>query len=252
MNRLRYLVPNSITAAALTCGLIAMWLAMNEAVYEATWWVIYATLLDRMDGGVARALKASSKVGSQFDSFSDFTSFGLAPAFLFMCVVGSDPGLFSALAVLAFVLASALRLARFQASEGSEMYSGVPTTMAGGIFATALNVSFAYDVVPADHIELYAGLLLLFSVLMNVPWMRYERIGKEKSRVFRFLVPSLAVLCIVLIFMRSFMEIVLAITSSGLVMGPVISFIARKKRASEAQGATPVEDNPSTGNESHQ
>ena len=234
MKKLRYLVPNSITAAALTCGVVAMWLAMNDAAMEATWWVMYATLLDRLDGGVARALKASSKVGSQFDSFSDFTSFGLAPAFIFLGVAGSEPGLVVALAVLVFVLGSAIRLARFQAAEGSDLYSGVPTTMAGGIFAVVINVSLTHDVSPADHVVLFAGLLAVFGVLMNVPWMRYERIGKESARGMKFVVPALAVLCAVLVFVRSYIEVVLFVTGSGMILGPIFALRARMKARPDA------------------
>ena len=41
--------------------------------------IFLAALLDAIDGRVARALKAESKIGGQLDSLADFFNFGIAP-----------------------------------------------------------------------------------------------------------------------------------------------------------------------------
>ena len=63
MKSLRYLVPSSVTALALACGVLAAVYGAQGKPVEGSWWVLYATILDRMDGILARALKATSKFG---------------------------------------------------------------------------------------------------------------------------------------------------------------------------------------------
>ena len=42
--------------------------------------IVFAALLDGIDGRVARLLKASSQFGAELDSLADFVNFGVAPA----------------------------------------------------------------------------------------------------------------------------------------------------------------------------
>src|SRR4051812_1624537 len=79
---LRYLAPNLITLSSMIFGLVSLWSAHNGNFALAAWLIIYAVLCDRIDGLVARALKATSELGMQLDSFADFLNFGVAPAYL--------------------------------------------------------------------------------------------------------------------------------------------------------------------------
>ena len=75
--RLRYLAPNLITAASLVFGLVSLSAAHRGDWRLAGWMIIYAVMCDRLDGLVARRLKATSEFGVQLDSFADFLNFGL-------------------------------------------------------------------------------------------------------------------------------------------------------------------------------
>ena len=44
--------------------------------------IIFAALIDGLDGRIARLIKGTSKVGKELDSLTDFVSFGIAPAFI--------------------------------------------------------------------------------------------------------------------------------------------------------------------------
>lgn len=150
--RLRYLAPNLITASSLVFGLVSLSAAHRGDWRLAGWMIIYAVMTDRLDGLVARRLKATSQLGVQLDSFADFLNFGLAPAFLMYTFLRSpamvagpldlpyDHGwarAYLATACVIWVLAAVFRLARFNvaAEDGvpTRIYFGVPTTLAGGL-----------------------------------------------------------------------------------------------------------------------
>ena len=57
---LRYLAPNVVTCLSMLCAVFAMQAALRGEIVVACWWVAYSTLTDKLDGIVARALKASS------------------------------------------------------------------------------------------------------------------------------------------------------------------------------------------------
>ncbi|HEU0201560.1 MAG TPA: CDP-alcohol phosphatidyltransferase family protein, partial [Burkholderiaceae bacterium] len=75
-----YLLPNLFTLAALFAGFYAIVQAMNQHFELAAIAIFAAMVLDGMDGRVARLTNTQSPFGEQFDSLSDMTSFGVAPA----------------------------------------------------------------------------------------------------------------------------------------------------------------------------
>src|SRR5580765_3811087 len=89
----RYMVPNFITLSSMVFGLVSLYSTHNGDASLAAWMVIYAVLTDRLDGLVARAMKATSELGMQLDSFADFLNFGIAPAFLVLTYLTHRPEL---------------------------------------------------------------------------------------------------------------------------------------------------------------
>ncbi|NQT65368.1 MAG: CDP-alcohol phosphatidyltransferase family protein [FCB group bacterium] len=84
---LKYVVPNSFTALSLILGLSALHLInldnfYLDNFYLAAWLIGIAMICDFLDGKFARLLNAQSKFGAQFDTLSDFVTFGVAPGFL--------------------------------------------------------------------------------------------------------------------------------------------------------------------------
>ena len=72
-------IPNIITLCNLAIGVLAVLMALENQVLFASWLILLATLLDFLDGFMARILKAVSLLGKQLDSFADLVSFGMAP-----------------------------------------------------------------------------------------------------------------------------------------------------------------------------
>ena len=78
----RMLVPNLITLLGLCAGLTAIRLAFEQKLEWAVAAIVFAALLDGVDGRVARMLKGTSRFGAELDSLADFVNFGVAPALI--------------------------------------------------------------------------------------------------------------------------------------------------------------------------
>jgi CDP-diacylglycerol--serine O-phosphatidyltransferase len=217
----RPLVPNAITLLSMACGVISICLSFTGEPLEAGWWILYATLLDRMDGMVARALKATSPLGAALDSFSDFAAFGLAPAFLAFAVCGGAFDLPVVVPMIIYIAGCALRLARFGLAPEKKLFEGVASTMAGGVFAVAMIVALTHRLPQVPQVA--PVLLVLFGVAMNVPWLRYNKVGGGNSKVARYTLLGLAAFCMALILVRALPEVLLAITATLMVLGPAIT-----------------------------
>ena len=72
----RTLVPNLITLLALCAGLTAIRLSVEDKLEWAVAAIVFAALLDGIDGRVARMLKGTSRFGAELDSLADFVNFG--------------------------------------------------------------------------------------------------------------------------------------------------------------------------------
>ena len=75
-----YLLPNLFTTGGLFGGFFAI-IAASQGRFEAACIAIFiASVLDGIDGRVARLTNTQSEFGVQYDSLADLISFGMAPA----------------------------------------------------------------------------------------------------------------------------------------------------------------------------
>ncbi len=156
----RYLAPNLITLSSMIFGLVSLWSSHNGNYALAAWMIIYAVLTDRLDGLVARAVKGTSELGGQLDSFADFLNFGVAPAYLCLLFFSSYPGdafgfkdgtahtlLF--IACGGYMLCAVFRLARYNILSDDQIptkiFFGIPTTLSGGLIAIWFLLLLKYD-----------------------------------------------------------------------------------------------------------
>src|ERR1700687_2739232 len=78
----RMLVPNVITLLAICAGLTAIRLSTEGRMELAVGAIVFAAVLDGIDGRVARMIKGQSKFGAELDSLADFVNFGVAPGLI--------------------------------------------------------------------------------------------------------------------------------------------------------------------------
>lgn len=193
---LRYTIPNSFTAASLLLGLGSIVTSQLGHLELAGWMIVWCGLLDVLDGLAARLLKATSTFGAEFDSMADLISFGVAPGMLIFHAglqlghveIGSGAFTVLLVSVGAFVLAGALRLARFNLASQAPSdgwFAGIPITVCGGgIIATAVILLARHDGL-ADALPLHAYLPVLMFVLAlsMVSTIRFPKLRRRDSKL---------------------------------------------------------------------
>ncbi len=138
---LRAMVPNAITAAALCAGLTGIRFGITHDFEKAVQAIVLAGILDGLDGRVARLLKAQSRFGAELDSLADNVSFGVAPALVLFLWSLQDLPRIGWFAALAYAIACALRLARYNARidladeprKTAGFLTGVPAPVGAGL-----------------------------------------------------------------------------------------------------------------------
>ena len=201
----RYLAPNGVTCIGLVLGLLSIRTSLGATTLpqleEAAWLILYAVLLDKADGAIARRLNASSEFGVQLDSFSDFVTFGICPAALITQAVTlgapepwSQGAAHMALLGLgaAYVLCAAIRLAKFNVTTdvvGSRFFLGLPSTSSGGMLASAF-LAHRANALGASTLAAFVGVMALFAALMvsNLPQPKLHISSQPVIKVLQLLV----------------------------------------------------------------
>ncbi len=115
----RYVIPSIISILGLCVGLSSIKFALNSQFEHAVIAITIASIIDTIDGRIARLIKGTSKFGAELDSLIDFINFGVAPAITVYIWILKDLGNIGWLLVLFHSVACCLRLARFNL--GSKM-----------------------------------------------------------------------------------------------------------------------------------
>ncbi len=135
-------IPSIFTLANLLVGFVSIIYTMNEQYQMAAVMVIFAMVLDGMDGRLARRLQATSNFGKELDSLADLVSFGVAPAVLVYAFKMKEYLGYWALPVaILFALSGAVRLARFNVLNVTTHFIGIPITAAGSLLALFVLIS---------------------------------------------------------------------------------------------------------------
>ncbi len=241
----RYLVPNGVTCCSMVLGFasIRLSLAYGDAtsLVTAAWLVMYAVLLDKVDGFLARRLKATSLIGVQLDSFSDFVTFGLAPAALLSralpllapATFGGAPGSTILIAVVAaYALAAALRLAKFNvttAVDDPRFFRGLPSTSSGGLLASAFLAHRELQLGAGAAIGLFAWMCV--NAVLMVSNLPQPKLGPTKSKATKALQLSLVVLAYTLIPLRKFPVFLVSVATLVSLFGFVHGVLVQRREA---------------------
>jgi CDP-diacylglycerol--serine O-phosphatidyltransferase len=175
IRRVVVVIPSAFTLGNLFFGFWAIIQAFNGNFRQAGWFIVFAGILDSLDGRVARRMGTGSRFGAELDSLVDVISFGVAPALLIYFLEFSTAGRYGWIVCFLYVVAVALRLARFNVlSHGKPTpgwFTGLPSPAAGMTLATyyAFSQTRWYRMSVAQFDLEHQGLvvlLLLMSVLM--------------------------------------------------------------------------------------
>ena len=157
-----YWLPNLFTTLSLLAGLWATVRAGQGDYQLAAIAICLATVLDMLDGRIARLTNAESAFGEAYDSLSDAISFGVAPAVLAFFWGLEHLGRIGFAVCFLYCAAAVARLARFNASEHqeSEFFIGLPSPMAAIMIA-----GYVYEVGPPQGAAGALPLALLMFVV---------------------------------------------------------------------------------------
>ncbi len=134
-------LPSTATLMSLMLGVLAIMVLADDNFLLAASLILLGSILDVLDGQLATRLDAISDIGKELDSLADVVTFGVAPSILIyhlLLIVGVDQPI-AILTSMAFVLAGAFRLARFNTmpSDRSAYFRGMPIPMASIILILA-------------------------------------------------------------------------------------------------------------------
>lgn len=170
----RAMLPNAVTLLALCFGLTGVSFAIGAEWDKALGSIVFAGVLDAMDGRIARLLRAQSKFGAELDSLSDNIAFGTAPALiLFLWSLQTAPR-FGWIAALALAVCCALRLARFNARidaaeqphKSAGFNTGVPAPAGAGLAFAPIYLWLITGDELFRHWQLVMGWTLFIALLM--------------------------------------------------------------------------------------
>jgi len=168
----RMLVPNVITLLAICAGLTAIRLSTEDRMGLAVGLIVFAAVLDGIDGRVARLIKGQSKFGAELDSLADFVNFGVAPGLILYFWQLHELHNGGWIAAMVFAISGGLRLARFNASMddpnkpafAANYFTGVPAP--AGAITVLLPIFLAFLGVSKPPAVLTAAYTLLIAFLM--------------------------------------------------------------------------------------
>jgi CDP-diacylglycerol--serine O-phosphatidyltransferase len=185
----RTLLPNLITLLALCAGLTAIRLAVESKIELALAAIVFAALLDGIDGRVARMLKGTSRFGAELDSLADFVNFGVAPALILYFWGLHELKSAGWIVALVFAICAGLRLARFNVmiddpdkpAWAANFFTGIPApagaiTLLLPIYLDLLGVSGGLFEVWLTFVYTLAIALLMVS---RLPVFSGKRVGKR-------------------------------------------------------------------------
>ena len=193
MRQVVVVMPSAFTLGNLFFGFWAIVSAFNGNFRWAGWFIVFAGILDMLDGRVARLSGTGTRFGAELDSLVDVISFGVAPALLMYFLDFSNAGRFAWILCYIYVVAVALRLARFNVLSAGKpstgWFTGLPSPAAGMTLAAYYpfsqtnwyRASLAY--LDLQH-EGLVVLMLLLAVLMlsNVKYPKFPPIGLRSAK----------------------------------------------------------------------
>jgi len=204
----RYLLPNILTLGGVCLGISSIKFSIDGNYNLAVTLILFAAILDALDGRIARLIKGTSEFGKELDSLTDFVSFGIAPVFVLYFWELSNYGKLGWAITLIYSVCCVLRLARFNLTKVDEnqewkknFFEGIPSP-AGGLLIlmpliydlTDLNIGFNIKILTP-----YLTIVIAILLVSKIPTLALKKISiSPKTTVFLLL--SIGIIIIALLF----------------------------------------------------
>lgn len=211
-------IPSLFTITSLLLGLFAINMAIDNNPILAIYLILVAGLFDLLDGRIARMLKATTDFGGELDSLSDFTTFGVAPAFIMYYCMLYDTYPLGWISICLFVVAALLRLARFNVlsknpSNYSNYFMGIPVPAGAILLFLPFYLSIGFNITLNNIVVTIYCLILSLLMISAIPTISTKKIKLNKN-----LLPLAIALATLLILLLIYYTWVVLLISSILYM----------------------------------
>jgi CDP-diacylglycerol--serine O-phosphatidyltransferase len=187
----RMILPNAVTLIGVCIGLTSIKFAIDGKFAIAVIAILFAGLMDALDGRIARLIKGTSKMGKELDSLGDVISFGVAPALIMYFWNLQYLDKLGWFVCLTYVVCVALRLARFNVNSEEvpswkdNFFEGMPSPAGGIIVLMPLIYSFSGfgEFFRIDYDLLVPIFFILVSILLisTIPTYSFKKIVIPRS-----------------------------------------------------------------------
>lgn len=248
-------LPSTFTLGNLFFGLWAIVSAYNRNFTGAAWFVVFAGVLDMLDGRVARLSKTGTRFGAELDSLVDAISFGVAPAMIMYFLEFSTAGHFAWVICYAYVVSAVLRLARYNVQAhaiptSGGWFTGLPSPAAGMTLATWYpfsQTSFYRDVLaPMNLPEPGLTVLIVLAAVLMVSNVKYPRFPAAGFKSAKGIFGTLFTLTIVILGLSwpeyLFFPLGLTFMTYGVVRAGALALLERPEPALPGAGRGPDDD----------
>ena len=204
----RFILPSLLTLIGVCLGISSIKFSLDQNYSLAVIFLVFAALLDALDGRIARLIKGTSEFGKELDSLTDFVSFGIAPAFILYFWELKNYGKIGWAITLIFSVCCVLRLARFNLTKISEAvewkvnyFEGVPSPAGAGLALLPLIYELSEFKLNMDIKSATPYFVLIVAVLLisKIPTFSLKKI-KISSQLTIFLLFGIVILFVALIF----------------------------------------------------
>ncbi len=206
----RYLLPNILTLGGVCLGISSIKFSIDGNFNLAVILILFASILDALDGRIARLIKGTSEFGKELDSLTDFVSFGIAPVLILYFWELNNFGKLGWAIALIYSVCCVLRLARFNLTKTdtdneqewkSNFFEGIPSP-AGGILILSPLIYELSDLTFNFNFRSFTPYLTIFVALLlvsKVPTLSLKRISIS-SKTTIFLLLAMGTIFIALLF----------------------------------------------------
>merc|ERR1712127_870302 len=204
----RYLLPNILTLGGVCLGISSIKFSIDGNYTLAVTFILLASILDALDGRIARLIKGTSEFGKELDSLTDFVSFGIAPVFILYFWNLNNYGKLGWAITLVYSVCCVLRLARFNLTKVEEteewknnFFEGVPSPAGGLLILMPLiyeltNLNLGINV---KSITPYLTVVIAILLVSKIPTLALKKISiSPKATVFLLL--TIGIIFIALLF----------------------------------------------------
>ena len=193
----RYLLPNILTLAGVCLGISSIKYSIEGNFNLAVMLILFAAILDALDGRIARLIKGTSEFGKELDSLTDFVSFGIAPVFTLYFWELNNYGKLGWAITLIYSVCCVLRLARFNINKIDEaeewknnFFEGIPSPAGGLLILMPLIYELTNLNIGPDIKKLTPYLTIFIAILLvsKIPTLALKKITiSPKTTVFLLL-----------------------------------------------------------------